>query len=497
MGILTCFDAANGKQVYSNRIGGSYSASPIAADGKIYFTSEEGDIRVVKAGADYDLLATNAMGDPCMATPALVDGLLVVRTLSSIMAIGSRPLDEDAKQKAVEAEWKLRNGTWEPVSTVADGKERPVQKDRKFALKYKDEKYSDTLDDKVVGEGTSKVDPTQSPKTLDITPERNGMKGQTALAIYELKDDEMKVCMARPGKERPKEFESKPGSGHILMTFKRVSRDLRGTCPRIDFPNWKRFPRPGSPLPSDLRFMLRVTRAGGGLSGNTNLHETRITAPRREHKSIGILTLFWRFVLRPHDHGASTTSVKYGVVLGTARAQAAISAANVFRPIFLPNSDWSVPGFTQTLNAPLRMFWVFSVNLTSQACSIGSSALSPTPPTGNRLQDIYAPVDMLLDEPAVQRRDDVDDLTQEVLVVLFRELPKFVRQRGNLSGLAAADHGQPPACLLAATAETTAREERGADQFSLSWRPNNSTSRGNGMGLNMHVFQRGCREAGL
>ncbi len=130
---------------------------------------------------------------------------------------------DDAKQKAIEKEWKLRNGTWEPVSTVVDGKEMPAPKDRKFVLTYQDGQYRDLLDGKVVGEGESRIDPTKDPKTLDIIPRGADPKTQTLHAIYELKGDELKVCMALPaGKARPTKFEAPAGSGQILMTFKRV-----------------------------------------------------------------------------------------------------------------------------------------------------------------------------------------------------------------------------------------------------------------------------------
>jgi uncharacterized protein (TIGR03067 family) len=126
--------------------------------------------------------------------------------------------DKD-KQKAIEQEWKLRNGTWEPVAVIDNGKEIPVPKDNKVVLTYKDDQYADLLDGKVVGEGVSKIDPTQNPKALDIIPK----KGPTVYAIYELKGDEYKVCLALPpGAQRPKDFTSAPGSVHLLLTFKRV-----------------------------------------------------------------------------------------------------------------------------------------------------------------------------------------------------------------------------------------------------------------------------------
>jgi outer membrane protein assembly factor BamB len=89
-GLLTCYEAETGKQIYSERVGGSggYTASPVAADGRIYLTSEEGGVRVVKAGPKFELLAVNPVGEVCMATPAISDGLLFVRTERHLIALG-------------------------------------------------------------------------------------------------------------------------------------------------------------------------------------------------------------------------------------------------------------------------------------------------------------------------------------------------------------------------------------------------------------------------
>jgi outer membrane protein assembly factor BamB len=89
-GIVTCYESKTGKQVYQERLGGSggYTASPVAADGKLYFTSEEAGIRVVKAGPKFELLATNPMGDVCMATPAISDGMVFIRTQHFVYGIG-------------------------------------------------------------------------------------------------------------------------------------------------------------------------------------------------------------------------------------------------------------------------------------------------------------------------------------------------------------------------------------------------------------------------
>jgi outer membrane protein assembly factor BamB len=87
-GMLACFEARTGKMLYKTRLGGDYSASPVAADGRIYFPSEEGDIRVVQAGPEYHVLAVNKMSESCMATPAISDGMIFVRTQHFVYGIG-------------------------------------------------------------------------------------------------------------------------------------------------------------------------------------------------------------------------------------------------------------------------------------------------------------------------------------------------------------------------------------------------------------------------
>ncbi len=96
-GRLTAYDAKTGERVYRQRIGpGTYTASPIAADGKLYFTTEEGDVIVARAGAEYEELARNAMGDVCMSTPAISDGVMVVRTQKHVYGLGEEPAPSDS-----------------------------------------------------------------------------------------------------------------------------------------------------------------------------------------------------------------------------------------------------------------------------------------------------------------------------------------------------------------------------------------------------------------
>jgi outer membrane protein assembly factor BamB len=90
-GMATCYEAATGKEIYKERVGGtSYTASPVAADGRIYFTSEQGEIRVVRAGPEFELLAVNKLGESCMATPAICGRALYVRGKDSLFALSRK-----------------------------------------------------------------------------------------------------------------------------------------------------------------------------------------------------------------------------------------------------------------------------------------------------------------------------------------------------------------------------------------------------------------------
>jgi outer membrane protein assembly factor BamB len=90
-GILTAYDAKTGERIYRQRVGGggSFSASPIAADGRLYFSNEDGDVIVVRAGRKYEELAKNPMKEVIMSTPAISDGVIIIRTLGHVFGIGS------------------------------------------------------------------------------------------------------------------------------------------------------------------------------------------------------------------------------------------------------------------------------------------------------------------------------------------------------------------------------------------------------------------------
>lgn len=92
-GILTCFDAKTGKVMYE---GGrlpapaTFTASPIAYDGKLLFTSEDGDTYVIKAGPKHEVMATNSVGEPVYASPAVADGMVFIRGEKHLFCISTK-----------------------------------------------------------------------------------------------------------------------------------------------------------------------------------------------------------------------------------------------------------------------------------------------------------------------------------------------------------------------------------------------------------------------
>jgi outer membrane protein assembly factor BamB len=90
VGVLTAVDAASGERIWQERVDGVFSASPVAGGGHIYFLSEGGETIVVKAGRAPQIVARNALGERAVASPALSNGQVFIRTDGSVFAIGKR-----------------------------------------------------------------------------------------------------------------------------------------------------------------------------------------------------------------------------------------------------------------------------------------------------------------------------------------------------------------------------------------------------------------------
>lgn len=126
-----------------------------------------------------------------------------------------------AKDDAARDEMKKLEGTWTIVSFERDGTKAQddVFKDMKIIVKG--DHYTVKRGNDVVDEGTFVVRPDKNPKEMDTMPTSGEHKGETLKSIYELNGDTFRECQADPGKDRPKEFSAKAGTGYTLSVMKR------------------------------------------------------------------------------------------------------------------------------------------------------------------------------------------------------------------------------------------------------------------------------------
>ena len=111
------------------------------------------------------------------------------------------------------------DGTWLPSMAEMAGKKYPDEVRKTIKLELKGDKYTVTVGTNE-DRGTCKLDPKAKPKALDITGTEGPNKDRTILAIYERKDDTLKVCYDLSGKSRPSEFKTTEGTRLFLVEYK-------------------------------------------------------------------------------------------------------------------------------------------------------------------------------------------------------------------------------------------------------------------------------------
>ena len=89
-GMASCQKAETGEVVWQERVGGGFSASPVAADGRIYLLDNNGDTTVIEAGPAYKVLAKNTLGEPTQASMAVSNGRIFIRTEKTLWCVGNR-----------------------------------------------------------------------------------------------------------------------------------------------------------------------------------------------------------------------------------------------------------------------------------------------------------------------------------------------------------------------------------------------------------------------
>ena len=91
-GSVICYDPDSGKEIFSGKLGraGSFIASPVASDGKIYIVDEQGNVFILKDGNTFDLAGVIPLNDVCLTAPALTDGMIFFRTQRYLIAVGNK-----------------------------------------------------------------------------------------------------------------------------------------------------------------------------------------------------------------------------------------------------------------------------------------------------------------------------------------------------------------------------------------------------------------------
>lgn len=137
-------------------------------------------------------------------------------------AVGAMAFAADAKDEAIQKDRKLIEGTWRIVALVLNGTDANAEDARKLTVvNGADGSWSLFSDGKAISKGTSTIDPTQKPKTIDFMTTEGEAKGNRYQGIYELTQNSRKMCFAPPEAARPKEFTSSQSNQHTLLTLER------------------------------------------------------------------------------------------------------------------------------------------------------------------------------------------------------------------------------------------------------------------------------------
>jgi uncharacterized protein (TIGR03067 family) len=152
-------------------------------------------------------------------------GVAALAMVFLFAVVRSQAADGDAADEAVAKDLQAFKGTWRLSSKEVDGKKSSAEEIKDVIA---------TIDgsgtvlirrgDKVLGEGTVKLDPTKKPKSIEVTFTAGERKGKAALGIYEIESDAFRICIARPGEGRPAEFSAKAGSGFSLVVYEREKK---------------------------------------------------------------------------------------------------------------------------------------------------------------------------------------------------------------------------------------------------------------------------------
>lgn len=132
-------------------------------------------------------------------------------------------LAADAPSEEAKKELAKLKGNWTVTSYEREGRKLGEDEAKKIKFSFMDDKLTLTAGIGFTGgkEGALKLDPTQKPKTIDLTPADGRNKDKIFEGIYILDGDTLKMCLAAPGEKRPTEFTTKAGSKSVLVVYQR------------------------------------------------------------------------------------------------------------------------------------------------------------------------------------------------------------------------------------------------------------------------------------
>jgi len=151
-------------------------------------------------------------------------GLLVCGAVLS--ATGTTASGDDAREKAIKKDRRQIHGTWRAVALEINGtKAKDEDAEKLLVVNGSDGTWTLLSAGKEISKGTSTIDPTRNPKTIDFTPTEGAGQGNQYLGIYELGKRNRRLCFAAKEKGRPAEFVSSPAGEIIFVAFERVKSE--------------------------------------------------------------------------------------------------------------------------------------------------------------------------------------------------------------------------------------------------------------------------------
>ncbi len=126
----------------------------------------------------------------------------------------------EAKKDAPKKDADLMQGSWTMTEATKNGESAGEDKLKEIKVAFKGAMFTVTTGDET-HEVPFKLDSKKKPKAIDASPTSGPYKDKTLLGIYDVSADQLKLCFAEPGKDRPAEFKSEADSGHVLLIMKR------------------------------------------------------------------------------------------------------------------------------------------------------------------------------------------------------------------------------------------------------------------------------------